>query len=222
MRIALDQGLKDLHAEVLILGSMVEKAIQRSVEALRSRDASLARRIIEEDVQINELRFRTEEHALLLIATQQPLVHDLWAVAAILNIITDLERMGDHAEGIATISLMIGDEQLMKPLIDVPRMADKATDMLRRALQAFADHDSAVARRVAAEDDEVDALYNQVYRELLTFMLQDPRTIQQATLLLWAAHNIERIGDRVTNICERVVFTETGHMGHMFKNAPTP
>jgi phosphate transport system protein len=148
----------------------------------------------------------------LLIAMQQPLVHDLRTIAAVLNIITDLERMGDHAEGTATISLMIGDEPLLKPLLDIPRMAETVTDMLRRALLAFTDHDIVSARHVAAEDDAVDALYNQVYRELLTFMIGDPRTIQQATLLLWAAHNLERIGDRVTNICERVLFTETGRM----------
>jgi len=211
-RLALDQGLKELHADVLTLGSMVEKSIQRSVEALRTRDASVARRVIEDDASVNGLRFQIEDRALLLIATQQPLVHDLRTIAAFLNIITDLERMGDHAEGTATISLMIGDEPLLKPLLDIPRMAETVTDMLRRALLAFTDHDVVSARRVAAEDDAVDALYNQVYRELLTFMIGDPRTIHQATLLLWAAHNLERIGDRVTNICERVLFTETGRM----------
>ncbi len=211
-RLALDQGLKELHADVLTLGSMVEKSVQRSVEALRTRDASVARRVIEDDAGVNALRFQIEDRALLLIATQQPLVHDLRTIAAVLNIITDLERMGDHAEGTATISLMIGDEPLLKPLLDIPRMAETVTDMLRRALLAFTDHDVVSARRVAAEDDAVDALYNQVYRELLTFMIGDPRTIHQATLLLWAAHNLERIGDRVTNICERVLFTETGRM----------
>ncbi len=211
-RLALDHGLKELHADVLTLGSMVEKSIQRSVEALRTRDASVARRVIEDDAGVNALRFQIEDRALLLIATQQPIVHDLRTIAAVLNIITDLERMGDHAEGTATISLMIGDEPLLKPLLDIPRMAETVTDMLRQALLAFTDHDVVSARRVAAEDDAVDALYNQVYRELLTFMIGDPRTIHQATLLLWAAHNLERIGDRVTNICERVLFTETGRM----------
>ncbi len=211
-RLALDHGLKELHADVLTLGSMVEKSIQRSVEALRTRDASVARRVIEDDARVNALRFQIEDRALLLIATQQPIVHDLRTIAAVLNIITDLERMGDHAEGTATISLMIGDEPLLKPLLDIPRMAETVTDMLRQALLAFTDHDVVSARRVAAEDDAVDALYNQVYRELLTFMIGDPRTIHQATLLLWAAHNLERIGDRVTNICERVLFTETGRM----------
>jgi len=219
-RIALDQGLRELHDDVLTLGSMVEKSIQRSVEALRTRDASIARRVIEEDAAVNALRFQIEDRALLLIATQQPLVHDLRTVAAVLSIITDLERMGDHAEGTATISLMIGDEPLLKPLLDIPRMAETATDMLRRSLLAFTDHDSVSARRVAAEDDAVDALYNQVYRELLTFMIGDPRTIHQATLLLWAAHNLERIGDRVTNICERVIFTETGRMQEIRPTGP--
>lgn len=211
-RAALDQGIQALHSDVLTLGSMVEKAIQRSVEALRTRDASIARRVIEEDAAINALRFAIEDRALLLIATQQPLVHDLRTIVAVLNIITDLERMGDHAEGTATISLMIGDEPLLKPLMDIPRMAEAVAEMLRGALLAFTDADIVAARRVASEDDAVDALYNQVYRELLTFMIGDARTIHQATLLLWAAHNLERIGDRVTNICERVIFTETGKM----------
>jgi phosphate transport system protein len=211
-RAALDQALQDLHADVLTLGSMVEKAIQRSVDGLRTRDALLARRVIDDDAQIDALRYQTEERVLMTIATQQPVIRDLRTIVAVLNITSELERMGDHAEGIATISLMIGDEPLLKPLIDIPRMADKVADMLRRALLAFGEHDAATARHIAAEDDDVDALYNQVYRELLTFMLQDPRTIHQATLLLWSAHNLERIGDRITNICERVVFTETGHM----------
>jgi phosphate transport system protein len=211
-RAVLDQALQGLQSDVLTLGSMVEKAIQRSVEALRTRDALLARKVIDDDAQIDALRFQTEERALLAIATQQPVIRDLRTIVAVLNIISDLERMGDHAEGIATISLMIGDESLLKPLIDVPRMADKDAEMLRRALLSFGEHDAATARHIAAEDDDIDALYNQVYRELLTFMLQDPRTIHQATLLLWAAHNLERIGDRITNICERVIFTETGRM----------
>jgi phosphate transport system protein len=211
-RAALDQALQELQGDVLTLGSMVEKAIQRSIEALRTRDAVVARKVIDDDTQIDTLRYQTEERALLVVATQQPVIRDLRTIVAILNIISELERMGDHAEGIATISLMIGDEPLLKPLIDVPRMADKVADMLRRALLSFGEHDSVTARRIAVEDDDVDALYNQVYRELLTFMLQDPRTIHQATLLLWTAHNLERIGDRITNICERVVFTETGRM----------
>lgn len=212
VRELLNTRLQALQTDVLTLGSMVEKAIHQSVEAIRLRDANLARGIIDRDRDINALRFKIEEDAMVLIATQQPVLRDLRIIAAVLNIITDLERMGDHAEGNATICLMIGDAPLLKPLIDIPRMVERVTDMLRRVLIAFADHDVQSARRIAQDDDGVDALYNQVYRELLTFMLQDPRTINQATLLLWVAHNLERIGDRVTNICERVIFTETGQM----------
>lgn len=212
VRVVLDTGLHTLQSDVLTLGSMVEKAIHQAVEALRHQDATLARQIIENDRQINALRFKIEDATLALIATQQPLLHDLRTLAAILNIITDLERMGDHAEGLATICLMLGDEPLIKPLIDIPRMADTVVDMLRRALLAFSEHDVVSARRIGRDDDVVDALYNQVYRELLTYMLDDAHTIHQATLLLWVAHNLERMGDRVTNICERVIFTETGRM----------
>jgi len=212
VRVVLDAGLHTLQSDVLTLGSMVEKAIHQSIEALRHQDATLARQIIENDRQINALRFKIEDATLALIATQQPLLHDLRTLAAVLNIITDLERMGDHAEGIATICLMLGDEPLIKPLIDIPRMAATVVDMLRRALLAFAEHDVVSARQIGRADDDVDALYNQVYRELLTYMLDDTHTIHQATLLLWVAHNLERMGDRVTNICERVIFTETGRM----------
>ena len=212
VRAALDEGLHALQSDVLTLGSMVEKAIHQSLEALRLQDATLARQVIENDRHINALRFRIEEAALVLIARQQPVLRDLRTLAAVLNIITDLERIGDHAEGIATICLMLGDESFIKPLIDIPRMAGTVADMLRRALLAFADGDTATAKRVAGEDDDVDALYNQVYRELLTYMMEDTRTIHQGTLLLWVAHNLERMGDRVINICERVIFTETGRM----------
>ncbi len=211
-REVLNGRLQALQCDVLTLGSMVEKAIHRSIEAIRLLDGNLAREIIERDRDINALRFKIEEDALTLIATQQPLLRDLRTIAAVLNIITDLERMGDHAEGNATICLMMGDEPLLKPLIDIPRMAEKVTDMLRRALLASTERDIVSARSVAKEDDEVDALYSQVYRKLLMYMMQDPRAIHQATLLLWVAHNLERMGDRVTNICERVIFTETGRM----------
>ena len=211
-RVALDAGLQTLQSDVLMLGSMVVKAILRSIEALRHQDAMLARQIITDDRQINALRFKIEDATLALIATQQPLLHDLRTLAAVLNIVTDLERMGDHAEGNATICLMIGDEKPIKPLLDIPRMADAVTEMLEGALRTFVDHDVVTARRIARDDDNIDALYNQVYRELLTYMMDDPHTIHQATLLLWVAHNLERMGDRVTNICERVIFTETGRM----------
>jgi phosphate transport system protein len=152
---------------------------------------------------------------MVLIATQQPMAGDLRTIAAVLDITHELERIGDYAKGIAKINLMIGDEPLVKPLVDIPRMAEKARDMLHRALEAFVEQDAALARAIPAEDDEVDDLYNQVYRELITYVLADPRTIEQANYLLWAAHNLERAADRVTNVCERVIFTVTGEMVEM-------
>jgi phosphate transport system protein len=211
-RTAFHRELERLQDEVLVLGSMVEKATLRAVDALRGRNIAAARAIEAEDTLINRKRFEIEEAALLLIATQQPMASDLRQLAAILHIVTDLERMGDYAAGIAHISVQIGDEPLIKPLIDIPRMAEKATGMLRRSLDAFIERDVAAAESIAQEDDEVDDLYQQVYRELLTIMLANPRTIDQATHLLWVAHNLERVADRVQNICERVVFVVSGRM----------
>jgi phosphate transport system protein len=204
--------LERLQDEVLVLGSMVEKAIVRAVDALRTRDVSTARTIEAEDILINRKRFEIEEAALLQIATQQPMASDLRRLAAILQIVTDLERMGDYAAGIAHICVEIGSQPHIKPLIDIPRMADLSVSMLRRALDAFIERDAVAAEAIAAEDDDVDALYQQVYRELLTLMLANPRTIDQATHLLWVAHNLERVADRVQNVCERVIFVVTGRM----------
>ena len=212
VRSGFHRELERLQDEVLVLGSMVEKATLRAVDALRSRNLASARAIEAEDLLLNRKRFEIEEAALLLIATQQPMASDLRQLAAILHIVTDLERMGDYAAGIAHICVQIGDEPPIKPLIDIPRMAEKATSMLRRALDAFVERDVAAAEQIASEDDEVDDLYQQVYRELLTIMLANPRTIDQATHLLWVAHNLERVADRVQNICERVVFIVTGRM----------
>ncbi len=215
LRKTFEMDLQRLQDEVLALGSMVARAIQDSVESLKKRDREMARRIIAGDRAINEKRFAIESETLTLIATQQPLAGDLRTLAAVLEIATELERMGDYAKGIAKINLLMGEEPLIKPLIDIPQMADKATDMLRRALDAFIRRDVDAARAIPLEDDQVDALYNQVYRELLTFIMADPRTLNQATYLLWVAHNLERSADRVTNICERVVFTVTGRMQEM-------
>jgi phosphate transport system protein len=207
-----EKKLKQLEHDVLSLGDMVERAIYRSVEALKGRDLAAARQIIADDRKINEKRHNIEQKCIELLATQQPVANDLRVIIAILNIIVDLERMADHAEGIAKVVLMIGYERRLKPLIDIPRMADKAREMLREALSAFTRRDVEAAKRICAEDDEVDHLHDQVYRELLTFILEDSRTITRATRLLWVAHNLERIADRVTNICERVVFMVTGEM----------
>jgi len=211
-RVEFDKHLRELKDELLEMGSMVEKAIARAVEALKKRDTEMARQIVEDDAKINRKRFDIEEKCVELIATQQPLARDLRQLVSILYMTVDLERMGDHAEGIARINIRMGDEPLLKPLIDIPRMAQLGIDMTHRALQAFIDLDVEGARAVSASDDEVDALYDQVYRELLIYMIQDPRTIQRATYLLWIAHDLERIADRATNIAERVVFTVTGKM----------
>ena len=205
-----EQELQRLQDEVLVLGSMVERALVESVESLKQRDREKSRQLIAQDHELNKKRYALEAEALTLIATQQPMASDLRTIAAVLSIVSELERIGDYAKGIAKINLMIGDEPLLKPLVDVPRMAEKASDMLHRALQAFAQQDVELARAIPLEDDEVDDLYNQVYRELLIFIMSDPRTIDQATYLLWVAHNLERAADRVANICERVIFTVTG------------
>jgi phosphate transport system protein len=211
-----DRELRRLQDEVLVLGSLVEKATIESVELLKRRDQEGARRLIAEDRRvINEKRFAIESGALTLIATQQPMAGDLRVLAAVIEIAHELERMGDYAKGIAKINLMMGDEPLLKPLIDLPRMAEKASDMLHRALEAFVRRDVDLARAIPEEDDQVDGLYNQVYRELLTLMMANPRDIDRATYLLWVAHNLERTADRVANICERVIFMVTGEMVEM-------
>jgi phosphate transport system protein len=215
IRQTFERDLQRLKDEVLVLDSMVERAITQSVNLLKRRDMEGSRRLIAEDLRINEKRFAIEAECLTLIATQQPMAGDLRTIAAILEIATELERIGDYAKGIAKINLMMGHEALLKPLVDIPLMAEKALDMLHRSLDAFVRQDLALARAIPVEDDRVDALYNQVYRELLTIILGDPRTIDQANYLLWVAHNLERTADRVTNICERVAFTITGEMTEM-------
>lgn len=211
-RESFDRHLRELQDEVLVMGSMVEKAIDRSMEALRKRDLDLARQVIADDARINEKRFGIENKCIELIISQQPIASDLRIIVAVLNIIIDLERIGDHAEGNARITVMIGNEPPLKPLIDLPRMAEKTRDMLRRSLDTFVNHDAQAAAMICDEDDEVDHLYDQVFRELLTFMAEDPRTITRATRLIWVAHNLERSADRVTNICERVIYLVTGKM----------
>lgn len=207
-----ERDLQELEDELLTLGSMVGQAIMDSVASLKERDLDEARRLIAQDREMNEKRYALEAKALTLIATQQPMAGDLRTIAAVLSLASELERIGDYAKGIAKINLMMGDQPLLKPLIDVPRMARKTRDMLGEALKAFAERDVELARSIPPQDDEVDGLYNQVYRELLTYIISDPRTIDQATYLLWVSHNLERAADRVVNICERVIFTVTGKL----------
>ena len=211
-RETLDRKTQELLDEILLLGSKVEEAILTAVDSLKKRDMDTAQRVYKGDSEINKKRYEIENETLILIATQQPMARDLRVMASIIEIAGELERMGDYAKGIALISIRIGDDPLIKPLIDVPRMAEITADMLHRALGAFVDNDLETARKIPKEDDEVDALYNQVYRELLTFMIKDPSTIDNATYLIWVAHNLERTADRVTNICERILFIESGEM----------
>lgn len=205
--------LQQIKDEVLLLGSLVEQAILTAVEALKKRDLQASEQILKADQVINAKRYAIEAQVMVLIATQQPMAHDVRLLASILEIAGELERMGDYAKGIAHINLRMGDVPLLKPLLDIPRMAQKTVDMLHRALTAFINEDDKAARTIPYEDDEVDALYNQVYRELMTFIIRDPRTIESANWLLWAAHNLERVADRVTNICERTIFISTGELG---------
>src|SRR5512139_2559839 len=215
VRKTFESEIQQVKDDVLILGSMVEKALLDSVEAMRKRDLQWAERLFQEDKEINKKRFEIESHLMILIATQQPMAHDLRFLASSLEIISELERMGDYAKGISNINLRMGDTPLLKPLIDVPRMAQKGVDMLHRSLTAFVNEDLAAAEKIPVEDDEVDALYNQIYRELMTFVIADPKTIERANWLLWVAHNLERFADRVTNICERTIFIATGELSEI-------
>jgi phosphate transport system protein len=209
-RTAYNHQIQELRDDVVTMASMVDKAIARAVDALRAQDVQLANTVIVNDKEINQLRWRGENRALTLIATQGPMATDLRAIASSMQIFTDLERMGDHAAGIAKIVIYTADEALLKPLVDIPQMAQIARAMLNDAVTAFIERNDEMARTVAARDDEIDSLYDSIIRELLTYMRADPNSITRATHLLWAAHDIERIGDRVTNICERVIFSVSG------------
>ena len=214
-RAAYTYQIQELKDSVVTMSSMVDKAIARSVDALRTQNVQLAREVREDDQQINERRWSGEEQAITLIATQAPIARDLREITACMQLFTDLERMGDHASGIAKIVIQTADEELLKPLVDIPRMAQISREMLATAVTAFIEQDDDTSWQVARRDEEIDKLYDQIYRELLTYMMADPATINRATQLLWAAHNVERIGDRVTNICERTVFTVTGEFEEM-------
>jgi phosphate transport system protein len=210
MRKTFEAEIQQLKDELLLMGSMVEQQVIEAVDALKKRDIEASHRIFDSDAKINSKRYGIEEQVMILIATQQPMAHDLRLLASILEVSAELERMGDYAKGIATINIRMGEEPTLKPLIDIPRMAKKGADMLHRSLTAFINEDVTAARAIPLEDDEVDSLYTQVYRELMTFVMADPKTIDRANYLLWTAHNLERFADRVTNICERTVFIATG------------
>ena len=209
-RAEFDAELTDLQNEVLVLGSMVEKAITKSIEALRTRNIDDSRDVIAEDDLIDDKRHEIEDKCIALIARQQPMATDLRQIVAFLHIAVDLERMGDYAEGIGKIGLLMGEQPPLKPLIDIPRMCEIANDMLRRSLDGLVKRDVIIANQVVEDDDEVDALYDQVYRELVLLMVQDPKTIERATFLLWTAHDLERVADRATNIAEQVIYLVSG------------
>jgi len=211
-RAMLDRELVGINQNLLRIGGLVDTAIERSIRSLANRDTALARQVDADDAKVNALRFQVEEECLALIARQQPAASDLRAVLAAFSIVTDLERMGDHAAGIARTVLHMGDEPLLKPLIDLPRMAETCREMLRQALQAYVERDAEKARVIVGMDDTVDALYTQIFREILSFMVEDPHTTSRGLYLIFAAHNLERIGDRVTNIVERVLFMASGEM----------
>jgi len=211
-RATLDRELTEINEGLLRIGSLVDAAIERSIQALAHRDTALARQVDADDAKVNALRFQVEEECLALIARQQPAASDLRAVLAAFSIVTDLERMGDHAAGIARTVLHMGDQPLLKPLIDLPRMAETCREMLRQALQAYVERDAEKACSIVAMDDTVDGLYTQIFREILSFMVEDPHTTSRGLYLIFAAHNLERIGDRVTNIVERILFMTSGEM----------
>src|SRR3990172_3043375 len=215
LRKTFENEIQQLKDDVLLLGSMVEQAILNSVEALKKRDINASEKIFDEDREINKKRFEIENKLMVLIATQQPMAHDLRLLASSMEIISELERMGDYAKGIANINIRMGELPLLKPLIDIPRMAQIGTSMLHRALTAFINEDVETAKAIPVEDDEVDALYNQIYHELMLLIIQDPKSIERANWLLWVAHNLERVADRVTNICERTIFIATGEFAEI-------
>ncbi|MCK6628644.1 MAG: phosphate signaling complex protein PhoU [Anaerolineae bacterium] len=219
-RVAFDQALNELRDDVLRMGSMVDDAINNAVRALKESDLALAGQIITEDEKINELRFEIEEHTVKLIARQQPVAGDLRTIMAAMNIALDLERMGDHAKGIAVIVQRMGGEPPVKPLIDIPRMAIISREMLRQSLDAFLAGDADQAQTIAQRDDEVDQLYTEIFQELIGIIAADTSLITRAMFLLFAAHNLERIADRVTNICERVIFLRTGRLNEFPSESP--
>lgn len=212
VRQAFQEQIRELLEDLMEMGQMVADSIDRAIQSLAEQNEDLAQEVIDFDDEINAVQHDIDEKCLVLIATQQPMASDLRAILAVSNIAAELERIGDYAEGIARLALKLAGQPLLKPLIDIPRMAEVGKMMLMTSLEAFARQDVESAQQIGKQDDTVDALYDQVYRELLVFMMQDPRTITQATYLLWVAHNLERIADRTTNIAERVIFMDSGRI----------
>jgi phosphate transport system protein len=211
-RETLDRQTHQLLDEVLLLGSMVELALLNSVDALKRRDIPTAEKIFRNDVLVNEKRYALENAVIIIIATQQPMAHDLRLLASVLETNIELERIGDYAKGIAKVITRLGDSDIPIPMREFTQMAERCGNMLHRALGAFIDENSALAREIVLEDDVVDDLYNKAYNAIVTSMIANPAIIDQANLLIWVAHNLERAADRVTNICERTVYIATGEL----------
>lgn len=211
-RETLDNRIIQLNAAIIEMGSMVEQAILGAVNSLKNRDVNMARSIYEADQQVNRKRVEIEEKALITVATQGPMASDLRRLASIIDIAGELERIGDYAKGIARITIRLGNLPPLKELVHIPKMAELTADMLHRAIGAFVELDEATALSIPEEDDQVDDLYNRLYKELLEIMIGDRNTIDRATFHLWVSHNLERAADRVTNICERTVFTTSAEL----------
>lgn len=210
LRADFENNLNLIQDEILELSSMVEHSVLKAIQALKNRDVISSQQVIDDDDLIDTKQAEIEEKCIQLIALQSPVAGDLRIIVSVMMIAIELERIGDYAEGIGKISVLMGDMPPLKPLIDIPRMAENATKMLRLSIDSFVNRDPNIALTVCDLDDEIDNTYNQVYRELLTYMMADPATIQRATYLLWVAHDLERSADRATNIAERVLFLVTG------------
>ncbi|MHB8578126.1 MAG: phosphate signaling complex protein PhoU [Dehalococcoidia bacterium] len=207
-----EQHLTGLRNDVLDLASRAEQSIRLSMDSLRRRDLGLAREIVEGDYIINHRRFAIEDNAVNLIATQQPMASDLRTIIAVIHIVTEIERIADHAEGIARISLMLDEQSLPQPMTRLAEMAELGIAMMHQSITAFIDRDINLAHDVCMQDDKLDAMYDANYAETLGRMFIDPQDAKILTYQLWTSHNLERIGDRATNICERVVYLVTGRM----------
>lgn len=210
MTTVIQENIIELQGKLTKMAEMVVSAVTDSVDALKEKDIDSAKKIKKNDQLINNLRWEIEEDCINLIATQQPVASDLRELIALLNIITELERIGDYAAGISKITILIGNEEHVKPLIDIPRMRDIAVDMIESSIKAYINRNEKSARMIHSQDDDVDDLYNQIYRELISYMIEKPANITQCTYLVWVSHNLERMGDRVTNICERIIYLATG------------
>ena len=218
-RTELDRELDQLRDMLFRMESLVSEALQRGMDSLRRRDAALAEDVIRSDDVINALRYDVEQSCVDMIATQQPVARDLRTIMSMMHSAVEMERMGDHAAGVAKITLAVYEEPLLKPLIDLPRMATISIEMLHLSLQALINNDAEVAQAIIDRDDEVDSLHDQIFRELITYMLEDTSTIRRATNLTWASHAVERFADRATNIAERALFITSGQLEDLTSEA---